>query len=195
MVDQLKELFQVLFEGKSIYINLAFATTIGLIAVYYGYTFFKKRKQTSNPNHSATVEEPQTQYYNEEEEIHDINGTLEVDKMIVHSLRYGYILDREYHSLQTTTGYSAMTVFDDISKVLMTSSDIYTELKREAKNGRASATVNGIESELNNGEVKIRTAYGYIVTSLNELNGLSLRDIEKDLERLNVLDYDAFMEY
>ena len=115
--------------------------------------------------------------------------------MIVHSLRYGYILDREYHSLQTTTGYSAMTVFDDISKVLMTSSDIYTELKREAKNGRASATVNGIESELNNGEVKIRTAYGYIVTSLNELNGLSLRDIEKDLERLNVLDYDAFMEY
>ena len=124
MVDQLKELFQVLFEGKSIYINLAFATTIGLIAVYYGYTFFKKRKQTSNPNHSATVEEPQTQYYNEEEEIHDINGTLEVDKMIVHSLRYGYILDREYHSLQTTTGYSAMTVFDDISKVLMTSSDI-----------------------------------------------------------------------
>lgn len=128
-----------------------------------------------------------------------IDGTIAVDKMIVHALKYHSTLDFGERQLTTSTGKNASDVFDDIARLIRNSSTLADRLiDNESKliEGNSSATVDIFEATMSNYNVKLNLLGWYIEMSLRELQTLSsVDDLRGKIDDSFILGNEVFYSY
>lgn len=205
MFDQFRELLSTIMNtgqhGDAL--RLALKLAIGALIFYYGYMFIfkrKSRKQSTSPkSRTATAEPTYEEPVEEPVEEPSIDGTIDVDKMIVHALKYHETLDFKERQLKTSTGHNASNVYDRINSLIRNSNRIADELKRnESKlnKGTSGANTAGFEVSMSNYDVKINLIGWTVNMNLNQLQSLSsVNDLKGKIDNGLILGHDAFRTY
>lgn len=201
MFDQIRELLSTIMNtgqhGDAL--KLALKLAIGTLIFYYGYMFIfkhKSQKHGTSPKMRTATTEP---VYEEPVEEPSIDGTIDVDKMIVHALKYHETLDFKERQLKTSTGHNASNVYDRINSLIRNSNRIADELKRnESKLNKGTSVANmaGFEVSMSNYDVKINLIGWTVNMNLNQLQSLSsVNDLKGKIDNGLILGHDAFRTY
>ncbi|MFB2004795.1 hypothetical protein ACEY6L_12425 [Staphylococcus aureus] len=172
-----------------------------IIVAYFCYLYFKSEFkrifgiQDKDKNQHSNYE---TQYEEKVEEP-SIDGTIAVDKMIVHKLKYNEMLTFEEGQLTTSTQERASYAYDEIKSLIRNSSRIVDELKRNESKlvpGNSGSSIEGFEATMSNYHVEIYLL-GYIVRlTLGELQTLSsVSDLRGKIDNGLILGSEAFYSY
>ena len=172
-----------------------------IIVAYFCYLYFKsefKRVfgiQDKDKNQHSNYE---TQYEEKVEEP-SIDGTIAVDKMIVHKLACHSTLSFEEGLLTTSTGYNASDVFDQINGLIKNSGQIAKELKRNESKlvpGNSGSSIEGFKATMSNYDVEINLIGWTVNMSLGQLQTLSsVDDLKGEIDDGLILGSEAFYAY
>ncbi|MBX7841518.1 hypothetical protein K5B73_11805 [Staphylococcus warneri] len=172
-----------------------------IIVAYFCYLYFKSEFkrifgiQDKDKNQNSNYE----MQYEEKVEEPSIDGTIAVDKMIVHKLKYHETLNFGEQQLTTSTGKKAGDVFDDIAILIRNSSTLANRLiDNESKliKGNSSATVDIFEATMTNYNVEFKLLGWPIDMSLGQLQTLSsVDDLKGEIDNSFILGSEAFYSY
>lgn len=172
-----------------------------IIVAYFCYLYFKSEFkrifgiQDKDKNQHSNYE---TQYEEKVEEA-SIDGTIAVDKMIVHKLKYHETLDFGEQQLTTSTGYNASDIYDRINSLIRNSSRIADELRRNESKlvpGNSGSSIEGFEATMSNYDVEINLIGWTVNMSLGQLQTLSsVDDLKGEIDDGLILGSEAFYAY
>ncbi|MGK9070070.1 hypothetical protein [Staphylococcus warneri] len=172
-----------------------------IIVAYFCYLYFKsefKRVfgiQDKDKNQNSNYE----MQYEEKDEQPSIDGTIAVDKMIVHKLQCHDTLNFGEQQLTTSTGEKASNVFDDIARLIQNSSTLANRLidnESELIKGNSSAKADIFEATMSNYNVELKLLGWPIEMSLSELQTLSsVDDLRGKIDKGLILGNEAFYSY
>jgi len=189
-VDIMKSMFTS--EDGSFEFGLFIKMAIGFVVLGFLYLKFKKATKGRNKGVQETQSAPNydDMMQTKEEQAKSINGTDEVDKAVIRSLKNG-MFDSDYKNLKTSYGDSAESIYDLLSDFLSSSNDIYRNLNKKLKDseiaqitGVAGVSSGGFEATYDNGDVKIKQGIYSIELSMSDLNGCSVDDLQQAFNRL-----------
>ncbi|MBM0751723.1 hypothetical protein D0402_02320 [Staphylococcus epidermidis] len=172
-----------------------------IIVAYFCYLYFKSEFkrifgiQDKDKNKNSNYE----MQYEEKVEEPSIDGTIAVDKMIVHKLQCHDTLNFGEQQLTTSTSYNASDIYDRINDLIKHSSRIADELRRnESKlvSGNSSSSIEGFEATMSNYDVEINLIGWTINMSLGQLQTLSsVDDLRGKIDDGFILGREAFYAY
>ena len=172
-----------------------------IIVAYFCYLYFKSEFkrifgiQDKDKNQNSNYE----MQYEEKVEEPSIDGTIAVDKMIVHKLKYHETLNFGEQQLTTSTGKKAGDVFDDIARLIRNSSRIAEELRRNESKlvpGNSGSSIEGFEATMSNYDVEINLIGWTVNMSLGQLQTLSsVSDLRDKIDDGFILGSEAFYSY
>lgn len=124
-----------------------------------------------------------------------INGTDEVDKQIIKTLKSPGAVLGQYSSMLTSTNIHADLLYDDLNNLIEHSDDIYDDLKRNREtfnSGSSHSNLYGIPIELRDNEVNVNIAGYFINLTLNELKNLTIDALKGKINDNLILSHNAF---
>lgn len=124
-----------------------------------------------------------------------INGTEEVDKQIIKTLKSPGAVLGQYSSMLTSTNIHADLLYDDLNNLIEHSDDIYDDLKRNRETfnlGSSYSNLYGIPIELRDNEVNVNIAGYFINLTLNELKNLTIDALKGKINDNLILSHNAF---
>lgn len=196
-VDIMKSMFTS--EDGSFDFGLFIKMAIGFAVLGFLYLKFKKATKGRNKG----VQEPQSEpnyddmMQTKEEQAKSINGSVEVDRAVIQSLKNG-IFDRDYANLKTSYGDNAESIYDLLSTFLNVSDYLYSDLSKQLKDseitqitGEAFSSKHGFEASYTKGDVKIKRGIYSFELKMSDLQGCSIDDLKGAISN-NILSGDAF---
>lgn len=196
-VDIMKSMFTS--EDGSFEFGLFIKMAIGFVILGFLYLKFKKATKVRNKGVQKPQNEPNYDEMTQtkEEKAKSINGSDEVDKAVVRSLKNG-MFDSDYKNLKTSLGYNAETLYEFFSKFLSESDNIYNRLNKELEEheipkitGTITVKQSGFLVTYAKGDVITVCGFYNFTLSMSDLLGCSVDDLIEAISG-NILSSNAF---